>query len=257
MRGEHCVAGATIFSAIALILLVFAHIGQISSGVLVKSIYMAEVNVAAYGNGFVTATGNSAAGLYDSKNDPLGSEKGLRQYYRYGFYKACAYQKDGSGICNSTDFAYPMEPFSQILADTPSKSDFQEQTSALIPSDAATFKDNGYNHMMSRAGSVLIFAGSCLAAAALIFGVIKFRISFLIAAICSGVGALLLMVGAALWTALIAKDNFVNIVKVKGGKVALGISVNAGPSLYLTWVAFAFVTLSCFPYVIACCTYRK
>jgi hypothetical protein len=47
MRGEHCVAGASILSAIALILLVFAHIGQISSGTLTNSIYMAEVNVEA------------------------------------------------------------------------------------------------------------------------------------------------------------------------------------------------------------------
>lgn len=47
MRGEHCVAGATILSVISVILLIFAHIGQVSSGALVRSIYMAEVNVAA------------------------------------------------------------------------------------------------------------------------------------------------------------------------------------------------------------------
>lgn len=47
MRGEHCVAGASILSAIAIILLVFANIGQISSGGLTNSIYLAEVNVAA------------------------------------------------------------------------------------------------------------------------------------------------------------------------------------------------------------------
>ena len=47
MRGEHCVLGASILSAIALILLVFAHIGQVSPGGLTNSIYMVEVNVAA------------------------------------------------------------------------------------------------------------------------------------------------------------------------------------------------------------------
>lgn len=47
MRGEHCVAGATVLSAMAVILLIFAHIGQISSGALTNAIYMAEVNVAA------------------------------------------------------------------------------------------------------------------------------------------------------------------------------------------------------------------
>ena len=48
MRGEYCVAGASIASAIALILLVFANIGQISSGALVKGIYMVELNIAAW-----------------------------------------------------------------------------------------------------------------------------------------------------------------------------------------------------------------
>ncbi|KAK8858742.1 hypothetical protein IAR55_002971 [Kwoniella newhampshirensis] len=252
MRGEHCVAGATILTAMSVILLVFAHIGQIGSGALVNAIYMAEVNVAAYGNGYQGAKTVSAAGLYDTKNEKMGTGKGLRQYYRYGLYKGCGYQKDGSGICNSTMFAYPMEPLANMIGDTPSK--FQNSTREIIPT--STFKEDGYNHAMTRAGSALIFVGSVAAAAACIFGVIKFRISFLIAAIFSGIGALLLMIGAALWTAVIAKDAFVNIVKVEHN-YALGIYVTAGPSLYLTWVAFALVTLSCFPYVIACCTYRK
>ncbi|WVQ65585.1 uncharacterized protein L199_003763 [Kwoniella botswanensis] len=256
MRGEHCIAGATILSAVAIILLIFAHIGQVGSGALVNGIHFMEVNVAAYGNGYQGANNKSASGLYDSKNDALGSGKGLRQYYRYGIYNACAYQKDGSGICNSSTFAYPAEPLSQILADTPDK--FTTETRNVIKNidPEPTFGQDGYNHAMTRGGSALIFIGSVLAALALIFGIIKVRISFLAAAICSGVGAFLLMIGAALWTAVIAKDNFVNTVKVRSG-ASLGINVYAGPSLYLTWVAFALVTLSCAPYVIACCTYRK
>ncbi|WVQ85068.1 hypothetical protein IAT38_007232 [Cryptococcus sp. DSM 104549] len=252
MRGEHCVAGATALSAISIILLVFAHIGQISTGGLVNSIYMAEVNVAAYGNGLQGGTNKSASGLYDSKNDDMGTFKGLRQYYRYGMYNACGYQKDGSGICNSSTFAYPMEPLANMIGDTPEK--FRKQTVDIIPS--STFKENGYNHAMTRAGSALIFVGSVGAALALIFGLIKFRLSFFVAAVCAGVGAFLLMIGAALWTAVIAKDAWLKIVKVQYG-YKLGIYVTAGPSLYLVWVAFALTTLSCLPYVIACCTYRK
>ncbi|WRT67939.1 uncharacterized protein IL334_004913 [Kwoniella shivajii] len=256
MRGEHCIAGASVLSAVAIVLLVFAHIGQIGSGALVNSIHMMEVNVAAYGNGYQGATNKSASGLYDSKNDKLGSEKGLRQYYRYGLYNACAYQKDGSGICNSSTFAYPAAPLSNIVSDTPSKfqTELKDIIKAITPSP--TFQDDAYNRGMTRGGSAMIFCGSVLAAAALIFGIFKIRIFFLVAAICSGLGAFLLMIGAALWTAVIAKDNFVNIVKVKNGN-SLGIIVHAGPSLYLVWVAFALVTLSCAPYVIACCTYRK
>jgi len=252
MRGEHCVLGASLLSAMAVILLVFANIGQISSGAFTNSIYMAEINVEAYGNALQTATSVSAGGLYDTKNDPLGSSIGLRQYYRYGLYNGCGYQKDGSGICNSTIFGYPMIPLAQILSDTPAK--FKIQTDDIIPT--ATFKDDAYNQNMSRAGSLLIFVGSVLALVAFGFGWVKHRIFFLVAAACAGISASLLMVGAALWTALIAKDDWLKIVQVEHG-ADLGIYTTAGPTLYLTWVAFALITLSISPYVIACCTFRS
>ncbi|EIW67660.1 claudin family protein [Tremella mesenterica] len=252
MRGEYCLYGATALSAMAIILLVFAHIGQVSSGAVTSGIYMAQINVAAYGNAYQGGTGDSAGGLYDTKNDALGTGKGLRQYYRYGLYNACGYQKDGSGICNGTIFGYPMEPLSQILADTPTK--FKTQTNDIIPS--STFKDNGFNHGLSRGGSLLIFVGSVFAVISIIFGVLKARICFLIAAASAGFSALLLMIGAAMWTSLIAKDAWLKIVKVKGGTL-LGIYTTGGASLYLTWVAFVLMTLSVIPYVVACCTFRR
>lgn len=116
-----------------------------------------------------------------------------------------------------------MEPLSQIGADAPDK--FAQQWVDIIP--ASGFKDNGMNHGLSRAGSLMIFVsacalpmsyrchtmvlattlamtspcrttltfkvGSCLVAVAFIFGFIKARIFFLIAASCSGLGALLLL----------------------------------------------------------------
>jgi len=42
--------------------------------------------------------------------------------------------------------------------------------------------------------------------------------------------AWLISSGAAIWTAVIAKDSFVESVKVQGG-TALGIQVNAGGTL--------------------------
>ena len=47
MRGEHCVAGASILSAIAVILLIFANIGQVQPGAFTNAIYFVEVNVKA------------------------------------------------------------------------------------------------------------------------------------------------------------------------------------------------------------------
>ena len=79
--------------------------------------------------------------------------------------------------------------------------------------------------------------------------------------------------GAAMWSALIAKDSWLKIVHVEYGN-ELGIFTTAGASLCrptlltlkghkltevvdLTWVAFVLVTLSVLPYVVACCTFRR
>lgn len=55
-------------------------------------------------------------------------------------------------------FGYPMEPFAQMLADTPK--DFKKQTSDIIPDDAAAFKDNAWNHNSTRAGSLMTFVSA-------------------------------------------------------------------------------------------------
>lgn len=47
MRGEHCIAGASILSAIAVILLVFVNIGQIKPGPVTSGLYFIDVNVEA------------------------------------------------------------------------------------------------------------------------------------------------------------------------------------------------------------------
>jgi hypothetical protein len=48
MRGEHCVTGASILSAIAVIMLIFVNIGQVNPGAVTSGLYFAEINVASY-----------------------------------------------------------------------------------------------------------------------------------------------------------------------------------------------------------------
>jgi hypothetical protein len=97
--------------------------------------------------------------------------------------------------------------------------------------------------------------GSCAALLAFIFGLIPHRLSFLVAAVCASIASLGLLMyvsmilpldpdsspltfgrmeishsGAAIWTAIIKKDAFVNIVRVENGG-SLGIYVTAGPAL--------------------------
>lgn len=74
--------------------------------------------------------------------------------------ESCGYQKS-SGICNDTIIGYPFTPFANLLADAPSKPvDYKKITSAIIPTTAEAFRDDGWNDGLSRAGSVLIFVSS-------------------------------------------------------------------------------------------------
>lgn len=255
MRGEFCIAGASIFSFVSVVLMVFTIIGQINPTTLPKGIYMAQVDVAAYGAGLQSATNTSVGGLYmTNATSPLGQATGLRQQYRWALLGSCAYVKTGDGLCNSTTFGNEFEPLAVILSDTPSK--FKVQTNDIIPTEASGFRNNTSNGTMSRAAFWTIFIGACAAAVALIVGVIPSRLTFLVSALASTIATLGLLIGAAIWTSLIAKDNFINKVHVSGGK-SLGITLTAGPGLYMTWVAMAFSALSIAPYIISCCTYRR
>jgi 6,7-dimethyl-8-ribityllumazine synthase len=118
------------------------------------------------------------------------------------------------------------------VADAPTSPDnYKQVTTAIIPDKGSgSFKNNAWNRSLSSAGSVLIFIGSLLTIGALVGGLIKHRFAFLVAAVCSGLSAFLLMVGAAIWTSIIAKDSVLQAVKVEGG-VSLGIVVKVGPAL--------------------------
>lgn len=48
-----------------------------------------------------------------------------------------------------------MQPLNNILADAPNS--FAKQVEDIIPDDAATFKDSGYNVRNTRAASLLTF----------------------------------------------------------------------------------------------------
>lgn len=174
-----------------MVLLVFTHVGQINPTTLPRGLYWVELNVQAYGAGLQGGTGSGVGGLYDTNNnDKLGSGKGLRQYYRWDMYGACGYQKDGSGRCNATQFAYPFKPLGTLLGDVPSK--FLTQTAAIIGTDAGSepFKNDGNNAALSRGAFWAIFIGSIAVAVAFVAGLVPSRFSFLIASVAVVVGAL-------------------------------------------------------------------
>ncbi|KAG8889686.1 hypothetical protein FRB98_003249 [Tulasnella sp. 332] len=260
MRGETCIAIATFFTFASLIILIFAHVGQINTSAVPRKLHMAQVNVTHYGVAFQAGTGINAPGLYSSNaSAPLEAGNGLRQLYSWGIYGFCAYLQPGpsNGTCGNQTFANGFTPYDVIVADVPVA--YQEYTKVLVAS-ASAFKNSPYLSNLTKSGMDLLFIGTLAAFVALITGVIKHKITFLLASFFSIVGSLFLLVGATLWSVAIGKAESINkgIVKGSGGSVTpLGIVVTTGPQLYLFWVSFIFLLISTVPYTISCWSFLK
>lgn len=82
-------------------------------------------------------------------------------------------------------------------------------------------------------------------------GVLRRTVLFLFSATMSILSALFILIGAAIWTAIVEKLESVNTMQVVQGIVS-GIEVSYGNGIYLTWAAFACLLAATVPYMIRC-----
>ncbi|KII93928.1 hypothetical protein PLICRDRAFT_26950 [Plicaturopsis crispa FD-325 SS-3] len=255
MRGEVCVGAASFLSFVALLLLIFAHVGQISTSTVPRGIAMAKVNVSGYGEGLGKAFSDPIDGLYTfNASAPLQVKAGLRQSYQFGLYSYCAYTEANLGTCSNETVANRFEPYLAITSDM--FSNYSQFTDAIIGN--TTLNDTSYLKNSSKAAYYLILLGSICAALALFTGVIKHTVAFFVSTSLSMLGSLMLLIGAAIWTSMIKKTESINnfTVGTDTTPIPLGITVSVGGGLYLVWAAFACLVVSIIPYMLSCCTYR-
>jgi len=256
MRGEICVGSASFLSFVALLLLIFAHVGQINTSSIPRGISMAKVNVSGYGQALAAAFNpDPINGLYTSNaTASLGVQAGLRQLYEFGLYSHCAYVNKTAGICSNTTVAHKFLPYDVITIDM--ATNYTQATDSFLK--GTTFHNSNYLGTQSKAAYYLILLGSICTALTLFSGVLKHTVAFFISSSLSILGSFLLLIGAALWTVIIKKAEAVNNFTVthNGSSVPMGITVNVGPGLYLTWAAFACLAVSIVPYMLSCCTFR-
>jgi hypothetical protein len=256
MRGEICVGSASFLSFVALLLLIFVHVGQINTSKVPRDIAMAKVNVSGYSQALGAAFNpDPINGLYTSNSSaPLGVQAGLRQLYEFGLYSHCAYVNKAAGICSNTTVANKFLPYDAITSDM--ATNYTQATDVFLK--GTTFHNSSYLGTQSKAAYYLILLGSMCTALTLFSGVLKHTVAFLISSSLSVLGSFLLLVGAALWTVIVKKAEAVNSIAINqnGSSVPIGITVVVGPGLYLTWAAFACLTVSIVPYMLSCCTYR-
>jgi hypothetical protein len=76
--------------------------------------------------------------------------------------------------------------------------------------------------------------------------------TFLLSAFFSILGSILLLSGAAVWTAIIKKAQALNHLDVilENISVPLNLQLSAGRGLYLTWAAYACLSVSILPYML-------
>jgi len=256
MRGEICVGFGSLLSFVAVLLMIFVHVGQINTSNVPRNIYMAQVNVSAYGDAIHSAIIDPVFGLYtNNASAPLQDGAGLRQTYKFGIYSHCAYVNNTAGRCGNETIGEQFKPYDAITTDMSGNWTIFSQS--FIP-DSTTFRNSNFLGHNSKAAYWMLLLGMLCGAAAFIMGIAKHNMTFLVSTLFAIAGSLLLLIGASIWTVIIQRSAAINdlLVNVGNQSTPLGIIVSVGPGLFLTWAAFACLVVSVVPYMISCCTYR-
>lgn len=254
MRGEVCIGSASALSFVSLLLLIFAHVGQINTDTVPRGVSIATINMTGFYDGLRSAITDPTPNLFTNVSTaPLGQAAGLRNTYSWGFYKYCAYTDSHLGLCTNQTFGFPFQPYEAIVGDTPTR--YQIQVRYVLPEES-TFVHSGYLADYTRAGFWLVFLGTLSAGIAFLSGLYKSTMTFMMSTVFSMFGAGCLLIGASILTAVLNKAKSINNYTVING-APLGIEMSIGPAIYLIWTAFVLLFISMGPYLISCSTYRK
>lgn len=107
-------------------------------------------------------------GLYtNNASAPLNARAGLRQLYKFGLYKHCAYVNETAGLCTNGTAAYGFQPYTVITGDM--LSNYSGYTNAII--NNATFANSSSLGNNSRSAYYLLLLGAILGVISLVASV--------------------------------------------------------------------------------------
>jgi len=256
VKGFVVIGIAQALSFIAVILLVFAHVGQINTTKVPSSLGMVSMNVTNFALCLSNSTGDPFPGMYQANaSAPLGEHLGLRDIYSWGFFGYCAYVVSNvtEGQCTSSTFGFLFRPLDVMLSDILGNSTVISQFTIPI---STKFTDSNDIGNMASVGFYLIFVGMICAFLAMVLAIKHHRVTFAIAMSFDIISIVLVLIGSALWTSAVQAVMQINTTSAAGGS-CLGISVSHGTSQWLVWAAFALLVLSLPPYVISFVSYHR
>jgi len=259
MRGEVCVGAASVLSLTSLLLLIFLNVGQTSTSSVNRGIYMASINASGYGVALEGTLFDPINGLYGTNaSAPLAQGNGLRQRYRFGLYGYCGFVNESShGKCSNQTAARKYHPYDALKADMASNySSLTDNIFETHKDGHSGFQDSGTLGNYTSSAYYLILLGTICVALSFLLGILRYTYTFLLSSITAVIASIFLLIGAAMWTAMVSKSKDINSLIIGSQHLPLGITVSTGPGIYMLWAAFATMLASVLPYMISCCTYR-
>ncbi|KAE8219157.1 hypothetical protein CF319_g6874 [Tilletia indica] len=250
--GGLCIGIGEFLTFAAMVLAILGQIGQISNNIVARNIRMAQITTV----GSPGAPSNSfqdylnVGNIYAQDQAAVEAEgNGIKQRYEWGLYNYCGGDLERNArSCGDTNFGHRFQPFTALTEDA---SDQNAQTiEQRVPTDI-TFTNNDYLSKYTHAAFWLLFIGTILSGLSFLVGFAAHRFAFLLAAILALLSALLIGVGAALWTAMAVRTS-------KSLKDAnIGINFLYGNALWFYWGAFVGETLAIVPFILGCCAGRS
>ncbi len=214
----------------------------VADNVVARAFWLTQVDT----TGLANTAGVNANTLYaQDQAAPLLTNQGLRDQYYWGMYSVCGgVGQSGARACSPNQFGHRFEPLLTFQEDAPQGTNINQ----LAP--AGVFQDSSYLGRFSNAAFYLLFIGTILVGLAFIIGILSNRFAFLLAALLALAGAACLAVGAAIWTAIIAR------VRKTLQDNAIGVAVYYGRSIWMAWASFGAAAIA-FPFlIISCCVGR-
>ncbi|CAD6887317.1 unnamed protein product [Tilletia controversa] len=250
--GALCIGLGEFLTFAAMVLAILGQIGQLSNNIVARNIRMAQITT-------IGTPGAPSNSLQDALNvgnlfaqDQAALElagNGIKQRYEWGLYNFCAgdSQRDARS-CTDHHFGHKFQPLPTLEADA--SADNAQAINQSIPSDS-TFANTDYLSKYSQAAFWLLFIGTILSGLSFLVGFAAHRFAFLLAAILALLSALLIGVGAAIWTAISVRTA--NSLK----DVAVGLTFHYGNALWFYWGAFVGEALAIVPFILSCCAGRR
>ncbi|KAK0518815.1 hypothetical protein OC834_006478 [Tilletia horrida] len=251
--GAFCIGIGEFLTFAAMVLAILGQIGQLSNNIVARHIRMAGITT-------VSTTGATSQSFGDFLNvggniyaQSQGAEElqgnGIKERYEWGLYNLCGGNLDRSDrACTGHQFGHRFQPYATLAADAPQA--LQAQVNQTVPADI-TFADNEYLGKYTHAAFYLLFIGTILAGLSFLVGFAAHRFAFLLAAILALLAALLIGVGAALWTAMAVRTSR----SLKDANI--GVDFQYGNALWFYWGAFVGETLAIVPFILSCCAGRS